>query len=340
MQKQLGLSLVELMISITLGLILMAGVVQMFASSTVTFKSQQSISRIQETGRLAIEFMSKDIRAAGNYGCGKLDPANPAKELQNGSLNLGGLHRDFNVSVQGYDSVTNIPSPLTATTALGIASVAANQNIIVVRSALDLGLPVTRLNEDDKVFAFTNQADVNSSCVEGICIGAAVVVGDCYGARAFQVSDLAVTTGEVTITPVASNPAWDTTIVTQQFKTGEVAPLKTVVYFIANGANGSPSLFQRTNTDANAVELLEGVERMNIRYARSGSPGTYSTASVIGANWADVVSVRIELVVRGSNKTAVDSPQPYTLSSGTVTPTDRYMRQVFSTTINLRNRNL
>jgi type IV pilus assembly protein PilW len=339
MQKQLGLSLVELMISITLGLILMAGVVQMFASSTVTFKSQQSISHIQETGRLAIEFMSKDIRAAGNYGCGKLDPTNSAKELQNGNLNIGGLHKDFNVGIQGYDSVTDIPSPLTAATALGIASVTASQNIIVVRSALDVGLPVTRLNENNKVFAFTTQADVTNSCVEGVCKGAAVVVGDCYGARAFKVSDLAVTTGEVTITPVASTPAWDTAIVTQQFKTGEVAPLKTVVYFIANGANGDPSLWQRTNTDS-AVELLEGVERMNIRYARSGSRGTYSAASAIEPNWADVVSVRIEIIVRGSNKNAVDFPQPYTLSSGTVTPTDRYMRQVFSTTINLRNRNL
>jgi type IV pilus assembly protein PilW len=340
MQKQLGLSLVELMISITLGLILMAGVVQMFASSMVTFKSQQSISRIQETGRLAIEFMSKDIRAAGNYGCGKLDPANPVKALQNGSLDMGGLHRDFNVSIQGYNSVSDIPSPLTAATALGMASVAAGQNIIVVRSALDVGLPVTRLNEDDKVFAFTSQTDVVNNCVEGVCIGAAVVVGDCYGARAFKVSDLAVTTGEVTITPVASTPAWDSTNIPEQFKTGEVAPLKTVVYFIANGTSGSPSLFQRTNTDANAVELLEGVERMNISYARSVSRETYSTASIIGTNWADVVSVRIELVVRGSNSNAVDFPQPYTLSSGTVTPTDKYMRQVFSTTINLRNRNL
>ena len=337
MQKQLGLSLVELMISITLGLILMAGVVQMFASSTITFKSQQSISRIQETGRLAIEFMSKDIRAAGNYGCGKLDPANPAKELQNGNLNLGGLHRDFNVSIQGYDSRANLPNQPTYATDLGNANPVASQNIIVIRSALDIGLPVTRLNEPTKVFAFTSQASVEESCVEGICIDDAVVVGDCYGARAFQVSDLAITTGEVTITHADT---WDTTIVTQQFKTGEVAPLKTVVYFIANGAGGSPSLWQRTNTDTNAVELLEGVEGMSIRYARSVSPGTYSTASVIGANWADVVSVRIELVVRGSNRSAVDAPQPYIYQGATVTPTDRYMRQVFSTTINLRNRNL
>lgn len=336
MQKQLGLSLVELMISITLGLILMAGVVQMFVSSKVTFNSQQSVSRIQETGRLAIEFMSKDIRAAGNYGCGKLEPTNPAKALQNPTLNMGGLHTNFNIGIQGFDTRANLPNQPTYATDLGIADVSSTQNIIAIRSALDVGLPVTKLNENAKVFAYTTQAAVVNNCVEGICIGSAVVVGDCYSARAFAVSNLTISGNEVTIVPTAG---WDASVITQQFKTGEVAPLKTVVYFIATRADGMPSLWQRTNTEP-AVELLEGVEQMRIRYALAESRETYSTATTIGANWPNVVSIRLELVVRSSNDNAVDTPQPYTLGGTTVTPTDRFMRQVFSTTINVRNRNL
>lgn len=338
MQKQLGLSLVELMISITLGLILMAGVVQMFVSSKVTFNSQQSVSRIQETGRLAIEFMSKDIRAAGNYGCGKLEPTNPAKALQNANL-FGGtaLHTNFDVGIQGFDSTADLPLGNFITT-LGDHDIASGENIIAVRSALDVGLPVTKLNENAKVFAFTTQAAVVNNCVEGICKGSAVVVGDCYSARAFAVSNLTISGNEVTIVPTAG---WDASVITQQFKTGEVAPLKTIVYFIATGANGSPSLWQRTNAE-DAVELLEGVEQMRIRYALAASRDTYSTATDIGTNWPNVVSVRLELVVRSSNDNAVDAPQPYTLGGVTVTPpvSDRFMRQVFSTTINLRNRNL
>jgi type IV pilus assembly protein PilW len=98
-------------------------------------------------------------------------------------------------------------------------------------------------------------------------------------------------------------------------------------------------LWQRTNTE-NAVELLDGVEQMRIRYALAASRETYSTATTIGTNWPNVVSIRLELVVRSSNDNAVDAPQPYTLGGTTVTPTDRFMRQVFSTTINVRNRNL
>lgn len=340
MQKQAGLSLVELMISITLGLVLMVGVVQMFLSTKVTFNSQQSVSRIQETGRLAIEFMSKDIRAAANYGCGKSEASNPAKALQQGSLSIGGLHKDFDIAIRGYDSATALPNHPTYTTDLGLASVSTTQNIIVVRSALDLGLPVSKLNENSKIFTHTTQASVVNNCVEGICVNDAVVVGDCYGSRAFKVSSLSIDNpNELTIVPTVS---FDVSQPPQQFKSGEVAPLRTVVYFIANGANGGPSLWQRTNTES-PVEILEGVEQMNIRYALSTSKDTYSNAATIGTNWANVSSVRLELVVRSLNNNAVETPQPYRLNNvatpGVVTPTDRYMRQVFSTTINLRNRN-
>ncbi|RYZ81289.1 MAG: prepilin-type N-terminal cleavage/methylation domain-containing protein, partial [Moraxellaceae bacterium] len=48
MIKQKGLSLVELMIAITLGLILMSGVVKVFLNSKSTYSTQQALSRIQE----------------------------------------------------------------------------------------------------------------------------------------------------------------------------------------------------------------------------------------------------------------------------------------------------
>jgi type IV pilus assembly protein PilW len=68
--RQRGLSLIELMIAITLGLVLMTGVIQVFLSSKNVFSTQQAVSRIQETGRLAIEFISRDTRMAGYMGCG------------------------------------------------------------------------------------------------------------------------------------------------------------------------------------------------------------------------------------------------------------------------------
>jgi len=51
--RQQGLTLVELMIAMVIGLILIAGVIQIFLSSQQAYRTQESMSRIQESGRFA-----------------------------------------------------------------------------------------------------------------------------------------------------------------------------------------------------------------------------------------------------------------------------------------------
>src|SRR5690554_5044513 len=98
MRKQQGLSLVELMISITLGLVLMTGVMQMFLSSRTVFSTHQAISRIQENGRLAMEFISQDVRMAGFMGCMSRDRdmvSDDYRGLTNNLNNAGDSLYDF-----------------------------------------------------------------------------------------------------------------------------------------------------------------------------------------------------------------------------------------------------
>jgi type IV pilus assembly protein PilW len=56
--KQRGVSLVELMVSITIGLILMAGVLSIFMSSKVTYFANEKTARLQENGRVALDLIS------------------------------------------------------------------------------------------------------------------------------------------------------------------------------------------------------------------------------------------------------------------------------------------
>ena len=49
--KQTGLTLIELMISMVLGLMLLAGVSSLFQANKQTFQSNQSLSQIQESVR-------------------------------------------------------------------------------------------------------------------------------------------------------------------------------------------------------------------------------------------------------------------------------------------------
>lgn len=62
---QSGLSLVELMIGMTLGLILLLGVIQVFLSSRQTLATNDAMSKLQENGRFGLEFISQSARLAG-----------------------------------------------------------------------------------------------------------------------------------------------------------------------------------------------------------------------------------------------------------------------------------
>jgi len=66
---QMGLSLIELLIAMLISAFLIAGILQIFIGSKQTYSMQQNLSRLQENGRFALEFLERDIRMAGYWGC-------------------------------------------------------------------------------------------------------------------------------------------------------------------------------------------------------------------------------------------------------------------------------
>lgn len=67
--KHAGLSLVELLIGIALASVIIAGIVQVFLANRQAFTLTESLVRVQENGRFAIDFIGAAARDAGNYGC-------------------------------------------------------------------------------------------------------------------------------------------------------------------------------------------------------------------------------------------------------------------------------
>jgi len=63
-----GFSLVELMIALLLGLLLTAGMIQLFSSSKVTFTTNDALARVQENGRFALETLKRELRESGTLG--------------------------------------------------------------------------------------------------------------------------------------------------------------------------------------------------------------------------------------------------------------------------------
>lgn len=66
---QRGISLVELMVAMTLGLLLVLGVTQMLLGNKQSFLMQQQLASMQENARFILARMSRDIRQAGMFGC-------------------------------------------------------------------------------------------------------------------------------------------------------------------------------------------------------------------------------------------------------------------------------
>lgn len=318
MRKQAGLSLIELMIAIALGLVLMTGVMQVFLSSRVTFATQQAMSRIQETGRLAVEFISRDVRMAGYMGCASRSGAfgDTAGDVLN-------FHRDFEIGLQGFSSVpsgvTLSPVPM------------ANTDILVVRTADALPLLASGPNEANSVSVKVTASAITDDCSNGICEDQVVAVSDCVDTRVFVANNLAAANDTTLRVGGAVLPADNFTV------GAELIPVKTYTYFVAPSTVNAnrPSLWQNVNGVATSQELLEGVERLSITFGRNGSTNYVAAPSV--TDWSAVNSVRIEILVASVDDRVLNDSQVYTFAGEEITATDFRLRQVFTNTIGMRS---
>lgn len=67
-QKQRGLTLVELMIAMVLGLLVAGGIAQVFAQGRQSYRVDQQIARMQDEARFALNEISRDLRMASYIG--------------------------------------------------------------------------------------------------------------------------------------------------------------------------------------------------------------------------------------------------------------------------------
>lgn len=68
-KQQKGLSLIELMIAVALGIFISAGMVSIFTNSSQNYRVNENMSRLQENTRFAMLFLARDIRATDYRAC-------------------------------------------------------------------------------------------------------------------------------------------------------------------------------------------------------------------------------------------------------------------------------
>ncbi|MGB1309882.1 MAG: PilW family protein [Leucothrix sp.] len=114
-------------------------------------------------------------------------------------------------------------------------------------------------------------------------------------------------------------------------------------YFKADvNADGMPVLTCAGSLRAEEDEIAEGVENLQINYGEDvdsdGMADRFVNSDDV-SNWNSIVSVNVAVLVRSLRPIAVSaSVRSYQLLDNVVvTPNDKYLRAVFTTTIRLRN---
>lgn len=132
-----GFSLLELMTSITIGLLIMAGLASVFVNSSTANKEMKNNAEQIENGRYAIEFLTQDVRHAGYYGELSALPAVPGAAPDPCAAPTAGAVSDTSNSALAlpvqYISAASIPAGCGAL--LTAANLKANSDIVVVRRA-------------------------------------------------------------------------------------------------------------------------------------------------------------------------------------------------------------
>ena len=346
-----GFSIVELMVAMTIGLIILLATTTLFVQSKQSHTTQDSLARLQENSRFAMQFVMRDLRMAGYYGCA--DDVTTVTNTLNGAG--GGSAFDSANAVTGSENRSNWYPFVSAGGTLPPPTMFAGTDAISLRF-LDMSGAATVVTP----FMPNSSAALHLTAPNGFSQGEIVMVTDCSSSAVFQITGANPgTSGTIAHNTGASTPGNATSNLGKIFEgDAQIGKFYYVAYYIDQGASGQPALFRDVvvvNSGASVVqaqELVEGIENLQILYGEdmSGdrSPNRYVTADTV-ANWSNVVAVRIGILARSLAQTERASKEQGTDVDTSVydidgdgnndftAPGDRYQRRVFRTTVLMRN---
>jgi len=338
LKHQHGISLVEILVSLVISLFLLAGIVQVYVANKSSYAFTNSISRIQENGRYALETMAQDLRMAGFFGCAVFDPEDEAA--------TDAIVNNLDTSGASYDPGTM--EYLEKELVEGTENDGLNgSDSITLRGAVPGSATVEEpynVNLSANIF-ITQPNDIEKDDI--------IMISNCRGADIFQVTNTQESTSSVKTAIVHNTGTGDPGNYNPDSCSGAAAhclsqaygadasvfKLQAITYTIAVGESGEPALWRSEN--GNDLELIEGIDQMQLLYGVDTTGDNFANQYMIStdvANWYDVMSIRLMLLVRSEADFIVEAPQVLNYNGTITTAPDNRLRQVFTTTIALRNR--
>ena len=332
--RMAGMSIIELMIAIALGLIVLAGLATLFANQSAARSEMERSSRQIENGRFAMELLTDDLRMAGFWGELNLIPANfpvPGALIDPCSFTKADWVAALPLHVQGYDDGAGAPACMPADLRPGT-------DIVVVRRV--------------------------STCEAGAANCSAVVNGTPYIQVSRCATEVAVPVQAYELGQSGTEPF----VRTQRDCAARAALRQYIVriYYIADVPQVAPlptPLPTLKRLDFNAAtnawvqtSLVDGIEELQLEYGidtdgdsdpdvYNADPSTYACAGCTAAsNWSNVVTARVYVLARNS-EASVNYTDTKTYSLGRtaaglpyqVTPGGAFRRHAYSGLVRIVN---
>lgn len=333
--RQSGVSLIELMVALVIGLFLIFGAVTIYQQSRTTFRTTESVARLQEVARLAMDVLEADIRMANYWGLGnKADyivnrgipgsaTPTPFTNTQAASINQCGTGTNSNWAIDLDRYITGSDNSYTLTCGAFNGAGTGTSDTLVIRRGGE-AQPATL--DVDRIYLQTSRIQ---------------------GTLFVPTAGCTVPTNPACIPADYAPPA------------SQTRQLSVHAYYVSTQStlrNDVPSLRRKTFGNVNAggagaitdEEIVPGIEDMQIRFGvdTTGLGATddglsvdqYVEPNLIPAG-AEVVSATIWLRVRSEDRdfSHVDGNTYQYANIAAFTPADNYRRIVVSKTIQLRN---
>lgn len=363
MRTTRGFSLVELMVAMTLALVLMAGVIELFIANKRSYQTSDAIAYMQESARFAAYLLEKDIRMAGFTGCTGRDQDNVKVVNHLASIpgtfspqrGVEGWESDPGVKDTRYGNFAHTPNASVSDASASGWVTSASETPQMDAGTRSVGnSDIIRVWSVDgaEVLAAVGGTNVAANVSTPYQAGDLLMLSDC---RSVDIAAVCNVTGNTATLNCTANSI--TAGLLNNGKSGvSAARLSGWLYFIGKRANdpaNPPALFRRpidqvTGAPAvpvagNAEELVQGVESMQLLYGEDtsadpdGVADRYVNANDV-ADWDDVVSVRIQLLMQSQRTDLVEGGQTIAFNGDMLTLNDGRLRYPFMTTVSLRNR--
>jgi type IV pilus assembly protein PilW len=330
-----GFGLIELMISMLLGLLVVAGVCGVFLANKQAYSATSALGEVQDASRIGFEMLARDIRAAGLTGCG--NQKRVANVLNSSTINWWS---DWSNAVHGYDGNQTDPAVTvgggSGDRVSGTASVhllsAGNISATVQKdtepgASIHLNEPTSDLQDGDVVIicdydhAAIAQVDYNPASSTVVHdTGNNLSPGNCSKGLGYP-TDCSSSNGNVYTYPPNS----------------QIAKLTADDWYIGNNPLGGRSLYRLTllnsanlgggsggggngggnghggggggsGVSAQAQEMLRNVTDMQIAFRQSPNQSFIAAASV--TDWSVVDAAQISLAVKSTDQRVGTGAQP------------------------------